>query len=74
MIYLKRLWNLIAMIFAGCVFVLTAPLSLIIEIFIITPVLYILTNEVYIEEHEIFPVRAMWWLASKLMFNTNKNL
>ncbi len=74
MIYLKRLWNLIAMIFAGCVFVLTAPLSFIIEILIITPALYILTNEVYIEEHETFPYRAMLWLKSKLVFNTNKKL
>lgn len=72
MIYLKRLWNLIAIIFVGCVFILTAPLSFIIEILIITPALYILTNEVYIEEHEVFPFRAMLWLSSKLMFNTNK--
>jgi hypothetical protein len=72
MIYLKRLWNLIAMIFAGCVFALISPLSLVIEVFVITPILYILKNDVYIEEHELFSVRAMWWLVSKLMFNTNK--
>lgn len=74
MIYLKRLWNLIAMIFVGCIFILIFPLSFIIEIFIITPALYILTNEVYIEEHEIFPVRVMLWLESKLVLNTNKKL
>lgn len=71
MIYLKRLWNIIAIFFAGCVFILTAPL-LLIEIFVITPIEYILQNELYIAEHYPFPFRVMWWLASKLMFNTNK--
>lgn len=79
MIYLKRLWNLIALIFAGCVLILVTPLSFVIfviEAFVITPILYILKNEVYIEEYELFSVWLMvWlvaWLASKLMFNTNK--
>lgn len=72
MIYLKRLWNLMAMLFVGCVFLFTAPLSLIIEIFVITPILYIITNESYIEKYAPFPLRVMWWLEPKLMFNTNK--
>lgn len=72
MIYLKRLWNLIAMFFAVCVFVLTAPLSLVIEVFIITPTLYILKNENYTEKNAPFSFRVMCWLESKLLFNTNK--
>lgn len=72
MIYLKRLWNLIAMLFAVCVFVMTAPLSLVIEVFIITPTLYILKNENYTEKNAPFSFRVMCWLESKLLFNTNK--
>ena len=72
MIYLKRLWNLIAILFSGCIFILTIPLSLIIEIFVITPILYILTNERYVEKYSPFAFRVMWWLESKLLFNTNK--
>lgn len=71
MIYLKRLWNLIAIIFAVCVGVLISPLSMVIEIFVITPILYILKNENYILKSEPFMFRVMWWLQSKLMFNTN---
>lgn len=72
MIYLQRLWNLIARLFAVCVFLLTAPLSLVIEVFVITPILYILTNENYTEKNAPFSFRVMCWLESKLMFNTNK--
>ena len=72
MIYLKRLWNLIAMIFAGCFFTFTAPLTFIIELFVIAPILYVLKNEIYMKIYEPVSFRAMWWLASKLMFNTNK--
>lgn len=72
MIYLKRLWNLIAMLLAGCGFLLAAPLSVVIEIFIIAPIIYILKNESYLEEHDALPFRVMLWLESKLMFNTNK--
>ena len=72
MIYLKRLWNLIAIIFAVCFSILISPLSFIIEIFVITPILYILTAEIYIEKYEPFSVRVMWWLVTKMMFITNK--
>ena len=68
MIYLKRLWNLIAIIFGWCVFSFTAPLSVVIEIFIITPILYILTNEIYFEKYEPLSVRITRWLMNKLIF------
>lgn len=70
MIYLKRLWNLIAIIFGWCVFILTSPLSFIIEMLIIAPALYILTNEIYFEKYNPFSVRITCWLVTKLMFDT----
>lgn len=72
MIYLKRIWNLIAMFFVGCVVLPIFPLSIIIEIFIIAPILYILKNEIYMEIYDPFWERVMRWIKSKLMFNTNK--
>lgn len=72
MIYLKRIWNLIAMLFIGCVVSVIFPLSIIIEVFIIAPILYILKNEIYMEIYEPFWVRVTWWMKSKLTFNTNK--
>lgn len=72
MIYLKRLWNLIAILFSGCIFILIMPISLIVEVFVIAPILYILKNEHYMQEHDPFPFRVIFWLESKLMFNTNK--
>lgn len=69
MIYLKRLWNLIALFFSGCVFLLSMPLSFIVELLVIAPILYILTNEIYIEKYSPFAFRVMWWLESKLMFD-----
>lgn len=72
MIYLKRLWNMIAMAIIGCVFILSTPPSLIVEVFVIAPILYILKNENYTEKHSPFSFRVMWWLESKLLFNTNK--
>ena len=71
MIYLKRIWNLIVILFVGCVVSVIFPLSFIIEIFIIAPILYILKNEIYMEIYEPFSVRVTWWMKSKLMFNTN---
>jgi hypothetical protein len=73
MIYLKRIWNLIVMFFVGCVVLPIFPLSIIIEIFIIAPILYILKNEIYMEIYDPFPERVMRWLESKLMFNTNND-
>lgn len=73
MIYLKRLWNLIAIFFSGCIFILIMPISLIVEVFVIAPILYIFKNEIYIEEHVLFPFHVMWWLESKLTFNTKKS-
>jgi hypothetical protein len=72
MIYLKRFWNLIAIVFVGCVFILITPPSLIVEVWVIAPILYIFKNENYIKKYAPFPFRLMWWLESKLMFNTNK--
>lgn len=72
MIYLKRLWNLIAIIFAWGICLLINPLLLVIEIFIIMPILYILTNENYFEKYYPFSYRVVRWLLNKLMFNTNK--
>jgi hypothetical protein len=72
MIYLKRIWNLIAMLFIVCVVSVIFPLSFIIEVFIIAPILYILKNEIYMEIYNPFSVRVMLWMKSKLMFNTNK--
>lgn len=72
MIYLKRLWNLIAILFSWCVCFLISPLSLVIEIFVIVPILYILKEEIYTKEHEPFSFRVLLWLESKLMFKTNK--
>lgn len=71
MIYLKRIWNLIAILFIGCVISPIFPLSFIIEIFIIAPILYILKNEIYMEIYNPISVRLAWWMKSKLMFNTN---
>lgn len=72
MIYLKRLWNVIAIVFVFCVCLLIAPFSFVIEIFVITPILYILKDENYTEKYDPFTFCVMWWLKSKLMFNTNK--
>jgi hypothetical protein len=72
MIYLKRLWNLIAMLFIVCVFILITISATPIEIVIITPIRYILKNENYPEKYAPFSFRVMWWLESKLLFNTNK--
>lgn len=72
MIYLKRLWNLIAILFSGCIFILTTPISLIVEVLIIAPILYILKNELYIQEHTPIPFRVMMWLESKLIIDTDK--
>jgi hypothetical protein len=72
MIYLKRLWNLIVFFFSVCVFLLITPLSFVIEILIILPILYILKNEIYTEKYDPFSVRVVFWLSSKLTFNTNK--
>lgn len=69
MIYLKRLWNMIARAIIGCVFILSTPPSLIVEVFVIAPVLYIFKNESYIGKHSPFSFRVMWWLESKLCFN-----
>jgi hypothetical protein len=72
MIYLKRLWNLIGFFFSVCVCLLIAPLSFVIELYIISPILYILKNEYYIEKYDPFTVRVFFWLTSNLTFNTNK--
>lgn len=64
---------LIAMFFVGCVVSVIFPLSFIIEVFIIAPILYILKNEIYMEIYEPFSVRVTWWMKSKLMFNTNND-
>lgn len=72
MIYLRRLWNCIVMLFSICVFILITTLATPIEILIITPIVYILKNENYTEKNAPFSFRAMWWMKSKLMFNTNK--
>lgn len=72
MIYLKRFWNLIAILFSWCVFILITTLATPVEIVIIAPIRYILKNENYTEKYAPFSFRVMWWLKSKLMFNTNK--
>lgn len=70
MIYLKRLWNLIAIFFSGFVFILIMPLSFIVEVLVIAPILYIFKNEHYIQERDAFPFRVFLWLESKLTFDT----
>lgn len=72
MIYLKRLWNLIAIVFLVYVFILITILATPVEIVIITPIRYILKNENYIKKYAPFSFRVLWWLEHKLMFNTNK--
>ena len=72
MIYLKRLWNLIVFFFSACVFLLITPLSFVIELFIILPILYILKNENYIEKYDPLSVRVVFWLTDNLTFNTSK--
>lgn len=72
MIYLKRLWNLIGFFVSVCVCLLIAPLSFVIELYIISPILYILKNEYYLEKYDPFTVRVFFWLTSNLVFDTNK--
>lgn len=72
MIYLKRLWNLIAIVFIGCVFILITISATPVEIVIITPIRYILKNENYTEKYAPFSFRVMWWLESKLLFTNKK--
>lgn len=60
------------MLFIVCVFILITTLSTPVEIIIITPIRYILKNDNYTEIYAPFSFRVMWWMKSKLMFNTNK--
>lgn len=74
MIYLKRIWNLIVFFFSVCVSLLITPLSLVIEVFVMMPILYILKNENYTEKYDPFSIRVGLWLGSKLMFNTRNKI
>lgn len=72
MIYLKRLWNLVAYLISGCFTLLLILPSVFVEYCVIAPILYIATNKDYTEINDLFAMRAGIWLNSKLIIDTNR--